>query len=349
MDTTNTTSTAVSAAVLEVVIPAPVEPSGFELRRRDLPAPGVGQVTLRMEATGVSFAEQQMRRGRYYDQPAFPFVGGYDLVGTVVAGAEELLGQRFAVVTKTGGWSSLVNVPVSDLLPVPEDADAAAVETLVVNGITAWQMLFGSARIPNNGTVVVLGANGGVGNLLVQLAVHAGMRVIGTASPAHHELVRSLGAEAVDYRDPELYGVIRSLAPDGVDAVFDHVGGASLVDSWRLLRRGGTLVSYGSASTMHGTGSAQLPMLRAFARVVLWNALPNGRHAALYDFWAGRRRRATFIAKQRDALGNLLRLVESGALRPQVAARIPLSEIVRAVELAESRTVAGKVVVVADA
>ncbi|TBN57922.1 NADPH:quinone reductase [Glaciihabitans arcticus] len=334
--------------VLEVVIPAIVEPSEFELRERTLTPPGPDQVTLRMEATGVSFAEQQMRRGRYYDQPAFPFVGGYDLVGTVVAGAEDLLGQRFAVVTKTGGWSSLVNVPVSDLLPVPADADAAEVETLIVNGITAWQMLHTSARVAAGGTVVVLGANGGVGNLLVQLAVTAGLRVIGTASPAHHELVRSLGAEVVDYRDPELYSVIQSLAPDGVDAVFDHVGGPGLVESWRLLRRGGTLVSYGSASTMHGTGSAQLPMLQAFARVVLWNTLPNGRHASLYDFWAGRRRRETYIARQQDALGNLLRLVAVGAVRPQVAARIPLSQIVRAVELAESRTVAGKVVVVAD-
>jgi NADPH:quinone reductase-like Zn-dependent oxidoreductase len=71
--------------VTEVVLPGMVEPSGLQLRTRDLPAPGPGQVVLRMDATGVSFAEHQMRRGKYYDQPAFPFVPGYDVVGTVTA------------------------------------------------------------------------------------------------------------------------------------------------------------------------------------------------------------------------------------------------------------------------
>lgn len=69
----------------EVVLPGLVEPTGLQVRTRELPAPGAGQVVLRMEATGVSFAEQQMRRGKYYDQPAFPFVPGYDVVGTVTA------------------------------------------------------------------------------------------------------------------------------------------------------------------------------------------------------------------------------------------------------------------------
>src|SRR3982751_6181859 len=92
--------------VTEVVLPGQVEPSGLQVRTRDLPGPGAGQVVLRMDATGVSFAEQQMRRGKYYDQPAFPFVPGYDVVGTVTAvgpGADAaMIGRRFAAVTKTG-------------------------------------------------------------------------------------------------------------------------------------------------------------------------------------------------------------------------------------------------------
>ena len=68
--------------LVEVVLPGKVEPEGLRIRRGAVPAAGPGQVVIRMEATGVSFAEQQMRRGRYYDQPPFPFVPGYDLVGT---------------------------------------------------------------------------------------------------------------------------------------------------------------------------------------------------------------------------------------------------------------------------
>ena len=342
-----------STIVFDVVLPGPVEPAEMQLRESPLRAPGSLDVTLRMEATGVSFAEQQMRRGKYYEQPSFPFVPGYDLVGTVVAVGDgvdpALMGQRFAAVTKTGGWSSHVIVPASDLLPVDGDADPVAVETLVVNGITAWQMLFRTARVKPGATIVVLGANGGVGNTLVQLARNAGIRVIGTASPAHHDLLAELGAEAVDYRDSQMYSRIRKLAPDGVDAVFDHVGGPSLTQSWKLLRAGGTLVSYGSAATMLDAGNARLPLLRSYAQIVAWNLLPNGRSASLYNFWAGKRRRERYIGEQRSALKNVLELLRDAKISPQIAARVPLSEIVRAVELAESRTVAGKVVVVADA
>lgn len=340
-------------SVTEVVLPGCVEPDGLRVRTRPAAAVRPGHVLLRMEATGVSFAEQQMRRGSYYDQPPFPFVPGYDLVGTAVAvgpGVDgALVGQRFAAVTKTGAWASLVEVDATDLLPVPDDVDPVTAEALAVNGITAWQMLHDIGRVRRDAVVVVLGANGGVGSTLVQLAVHAGARVVGTSSARHHDLLRSLGAEPVDSRDPDLDDRIRELAPDGADLVLDHVGGPGLLRSWRLLRRGGTLVSYGSASTMDLPGGGRIPVLRAFARVVAWDVLPNGRRARFYNFWAGSRRRQAFALRQRDALSHVLALTRSGAVRPLIAGQLPLSQIARAVELAESRTVAGKVVVTPDA
>ncbi|MFG1607244.1 medium chain dehydrogenase/reductase family protein [Actinoplanes sp. NPDC049265] len=335
----------------EIVMPGKVEPSGLQVRDRELPAPGAGQVVLRMEATGVSFAEQQMRRGKYYDQPAFPFVPGYDAVGTVAAtgpGVDPaLVGLRFAAVLKIGGWASHLLVAAGDLIPVPAGVSAAAAETMAVNGITAWQMLHRQARVRPGGTIVVLGANGGVGSALVQLARHAGLRVIGTASPRHHATVRRLGAEPVDYRDPRrMYEQIRELAPTGVDAVFDHVGGPALAESWRLLRRGGTLVSYGTAATKNDEGNSQLPVLRSFARIQLWNLLPNGRRATFYNFWAGRRFRASFQRRLREDLTQVLRLVADGVVVPEIAAEFPLAETAAALALAESRTVTGKVVIV---
>src|SRR5579872_852015 len=130
---------------VEVVLPGIVEPDGLEVRRGPVPTPGPGQVLVRMEATGVSFAEQQMRRGRYYDQPPFPFVPGYDVVGTVQAAGREverdLIGARVAALTKTGGWASHVVLDAADVVEVPEGLGAAEAETAVVNGITAWQML----------------------------------------------------------------------------------------------------------------------------------------------------------------------------------------------------------------
>ncbi|GAA5127251.1 medium chain dehydrogenase/reductase family protein [Pseudonocardia adelaidensis] len=345
--------TTATTQVTEVVLPGRVEPSGLQVRNRELAAPAAGQAVLRMDATGVSFAEQQMRRGKYFDQPPFPFVPGYDVVGTVTAtgpGVDPtLVGRRFAAVTKIGSWASHQLLDVADLVPVPDGVDAADAETVVVNGITAWQMLHRTARVRPGATIVVLGANGGVGTTLVQLARHAGITVIGTASPRHHAAVRELGATPVDYRDPDVYRRIRELAPDGVDAVFDHVGGPGITESWRLLRRGGTLVSYGTAATKDEEGDSRLPVLKLFARLLVWHVLPNGRSARFYNFWAGLRRRDAFRARLREDLTSVFRLLADGVLTAKVAARFPLSDAGSALALAESRTVAGKVVIVPDA
>jgi NADPH2:quinone reductase len=210
-------------------------------------------------------------------------------------------------------------------------------------------MLHRTAGVRSGATIVVLGANGGVGTILVQLARHAGIRVIGTASERHHAALRELGVIPVDYRDPQMYQRIREIAPDGVDAVFDHVGGPGITESWRLLRRGGTLVSYGTAATKDEEGDSRLPVLKLFARLVTWHLLPNGRSARFYNFWAGRRRLDSFRARLREDLTSVLRLLADGVLTAHVAARFPLSEAASALALAESRTVAGKVVILPDA
>ncbi|MDX3853146.1 medium chain dehydrogenase/reductase family protein [Streptomyces sp. AK02-01A] len=341
-----------SSTVTEAVLPGVVEPGGIQLRTRPARPAGPGQVVLAMEAAGVSFAEQQMRRGKYYDQPPFPFVPGYDLIGRAVDVGErvsrDLLGRRFAVLTKTGAWASHVTVDAGDLTEVPESVDSAGAETFVVNGITAWQMLHRLAKVRAGGTVLVLGANGGVGSTLVQLARIAGARVVGTASAKHHDAVQALGATPVDYRAADLDDRLRTLAPHGYDAVFDHVGGEGIVDSFRLLAPKGTLVSYGTASTRDVQGSSRAPVLKLFGRLMLWNALPNGKSAHFYNIWAGRRRLDTFRTKLRADLTQVFALLAQGALTPQVAARIPLTQVGEAVRLAESGTVVGKVVLVPE-
>ncbi|MET7486628.1 medium chain dehydrogenase/reductase family protein [Streptomyces sp. NPDC005538] len=336
-------------ALVEVVLPGKVEPEGLEVRHGAVPVAGPGQVVVRMEATGVSFAEQQMRRGRYYDQPPFPFVPGYDLVGTVLstgAGVEPgLVGTRVAALVKVGGWASHVLVDAADVVPVPAGIGAAEAETVVVNGITAWQMLHRKARIRSGQTILVHGANGGVGTVLVQLARAAGVHVIGTASPRHHDTLRDQGVEPVDYRTPDLGARVRELAPRGVDAVFDHVGGPGIVQSWRLLAPGGTLVSYGSASTRDDEGSKQAPVLKLLRQVWTWNTLPNGRHAYFFNIWAGRAlSKNRFRDQLRADLTQVFAALQRGEVNARIAAQLPLTRASDALRLAESGTVAGKVV-----
>src|SRR5258708_6921988 len=140
-----------TVTVTEVVLPGKVEPSGLRLAQRALPPPAAGQALVRVESTAVSFAETAMRRGRYYGQPPFPFVPGYDLVGVVDAvgpGVDRsLTGRRVAALTKTGGWATAVLLTAPDLVEVPDGGSAHEAETLIVNGLTAYPMLHPSANV----------------------------------------------------------------------------------------------------------------------------------------------------------------------------------------------------------
>jgi NADPH:quinone reductase-like Zn-dependent oxidoreductase len=191
---------------------------------------------------------------------------------------------------------------------------------------------------------VVLGASGGVGTTLVQLARHAGIEVIGTAGPKAQDALRSLGVTPIDYRSENVSERVRALAPNGVAPVFDHVGGPGIKDSWSWLARGGTLVSYGTASTRDVPGHPALPVLKLIAKLQLSNALPNGRKAHFFNLWAGYRfRRDRFRARLREDLTKVFELVRDGAITPQIAARYRLHDAAEALRFAEAGGFTGKV------
>jgi NADPH2:quinone reductase len=206
-------------------------------------------------------------------------------------------------------------------------------------------MLHRSARVRPGQTIVVLGAAGGVGSMLVQLARHAGITVIGTAGPAQQDRLRELGAIPLDYRHDDVPARVRELAPGGVAAVFDHVGGPGIVDSWRMLGKGGALVSYGTAATKDQEGNPRLPVIKLLARLTAWNLLPNGRRATFFNLWAGRRLRpARYRAQLEQDLTGVLGLVADGTITPVVARRFKLTEAAAALRFAEQGGIAGKVV-----
>lgn len=339
----------IPATTTTVVLPGLVEPDGLQVTTTPVTAPTAGQLLVRVEATGISYAEQAMRRGRYFSQPAFPFTPGYDLVGTVLAAGtpadQTLVGKRVATMTKTGAWTGHALVEARDSVVVPEAVDSEEAETVVVNGVTAWQMLHRAARVKPGGTILVFGANGGVGGILIQLAQHHGIRVIGAASPRHHETLRTAGVEPVDYNDPRLEARVRELAPGGVDAVFDNVGGDTSKTGWRLLGPGGTLVAYAIIGAVSGTGNLWPPFLKTIGRLQTWNLLPNGKHATFYDLWAGHSTRKARFRKHLEAdLTQVFALLADGTITANIAARFPLADVAQALTLAESRTINGKIV-----
>lgn len=340
----STALTTSGEVVRQVVMTEVGEPESLRLRSAERPRAGRGQVVVRVEAAGISFAEVQMLRGLHPFPPKPPFVPGYDLVGRITEVGQGTtdwsVGDRVAALTRKGAWQEYVAVAASALAGVPADLDAGEAVALVCNGVTAWQMLHRIARVRDGETVLVHGASGGVGTVLTQLAVHQGARVIGTASRGKHDTVRALGAEPVDYRD-DVVAAVRALAPDGVDAVFDHIGGAGLAASWSLLAPGGNLVSYDSSVDGFMPGQWFRPHVPAMRRVVGWNlarlvGATRGRRAHLYYVRPG--------PKFQADMESLFALVREGVLKPRVGGRYPLGEAPTALRtLLEGRAV-GKLV-----
>jgi 2-desacetyl-2-hydroxyethyl bacteriochlorophyllide A dehydrogenase len=331
---------------MEILLPHAGGPEVLVAQERQLPPVGRREVLIEMEATGVLFAEVQMLRGRYPGQPKFPFVPGYDVVGTVLeAGAESGFrsGQRVAAMTRTGAWSRHLVLAAKGLVEVPAGLDPVDAVALVTNGVTAYQMVHRSARVRAGSTVLVHGASGGVGTLLTQLAVGAGATVIGTASPAKHDTVRALGGIPLDYHLADVPARVRELAGGGVDAVFDPVGGDGLVESWRLLAPGGRLVWYGSASTLDATGWTYAPGVVALRKIAGWNLRSllrrDGRRGSMYYV-----RNATPAFRQ--DLAAVFQEVLAGRLDPKVTARYPLAEASTALAALAGGKVTGKTVLV---
>jgi NADPH:quinone reductase-like Zn-dependent oxidoreductase len=339
---------------LAIVLPGRVEPEALLAVEREIPGPAAGQLLVQLEATGVSFAEVQMRRGRYPGQPAFPFVPGYDLVGTVVAvgaGAGGFsIGDRIAAMTLVGAWAELSAVDARAAVRVPPSVSSADAAAVIVNGVTARRLLI-DARVRRGDRVLVHGAGGGVGTLLVQLARRIGAEVIGTGRPAQRATIEALGAHFIDYRNDDVAERVRALAPAGVAAVFDHVGGESLKSSYRLLAPRGTLISYGSASTRDNTGSAWTPIVENMLWALGKSLLPGGRRVRSFDVW-GRAElglsRARFFERYRSDLDAVLAHVARGELSATVAASFPLTRAAEALRLHESGTTAGKILLVPE-
>jgi NADPH2:quinone reductase len=330
---------------MEIVLTDRGGPEKLRIDDTDAAEPGRGEARVRVLATGVSFAEVQMLKHRYPMQPKYPFVPGYDLVGEVTALGEGVtgvrVGDRVAALLVTGAWRTHVVVKADRLVPVPDGLDAGVAAAATMNGVTAWQMVHEAAKVRPGQTVLVHGASGGVGTLLVQVAVAAGATVLGTASAAKHEAVRALGATPIDYRTEDVPARVRELAPGGVDAVFDHLGGDSLRVSYDMLADGGILVNYGSATTLDENNHWLVPYLRTMRRFASW--------------WLGkalgkaRGRRATFYYVKpgpafNRALAEVYRLVADGTLVPPIDQRLPMTEAAEGLRLLMAGKATGKIV-----
>jgi NADPH2:quinone reductase len=237
---------------------------------------------------------------------------------------------------------------------VPPGLDAAEAVCLVLNYITAYQMMHRSWSARPRQRALVHGAAGGVGTALLQLGRLAGLEMYGTCSSRGAPAVSELGAVPIDYQGEDFVKEIRRLTGDGVDVVFDPLGGAHLWESRKALRRGGRVVGYGLIGSIRGEGltsgrPGRRRRFRGTAAFALYIAggwlLPGGRRVVPYSIQTLKRMRPEWF---REDLVSLLGLLRRGEVKPLIARRFPLEAAREAQELLARGGVTGKIVLVRD-
>jgi NADPH:quinone reductase len=302
-----------------------------------------GQLRVRVRAAGVGATDVIMLAGNYPFAPKIPFVPGYEVVGEVDgigAGVTGFaLGQRVAALTVYGGFAESFTREAEHFLPVPSgisDGDAAAV---ILNYVTAWQMIHRVGKVQPGETALVTGAAGGVGIAALQLLRLAGAKTYGAASAAKHATVQSFGAVPIDYRAGPIDRLVRAKEPGGVDYVFDAVGGANIGRCIGALRRGGMVVGFGF---MGAPGI--LPKVAMFSNLFI-GAFLRGRRGKFYGITALYRKDPKPF---REDLPKIFALLAEKKIDPLVTRTFPLLAAKEAVELLAAGSVEGKVVLVND-
>jgi NADPH2:quinone reductase len=320
------------------------------------PEPKHGEVRVRVLAAGVGLPDVMMREGIHPETPRLPFTPGWDLVGVVdrvgdgVSGI--MPGHIVAALPIHGAYTEFICLPQVELIPVPPGLDSAEAVCLVLNYVTAYQMLHRSANASPGQRVLIHGAAGGVGTALLQLGRVARLEMYGTCSSREAPVVSGLGAIPIDYEHQDFVTEIQRLTGEGADAVFDGMGGAHIWRSRAALRSGGKVVAYGLTASLRGgrLASGRLShrqRYRRFAVYLLYMAggwlLPGRKRVVPYSIqWLKRMKPALF---RRD-LGALFELLQKNEIKPLIARRFPLVEARSAHELLGKGGVTGKIVLV---
>jgi len=331
-------------------------PEALRVVEEECPEPKDGEVRVRVLAAGVSLPDVMAREGVHPETPPVPFTPGWDLVGVVdrlgdgVSGIDP--GQIVAALPIHGAYAEFVCLPQRELVPVPSGLDAAEAVSLGLNYVTAYQMMHRSVKVRPHQRVLIHGAAGGVGTALLQLGRLAGLEMYGTCSSRGASTVSDLGGIPIDYQNQDFVAEVRRLTSEGVDVVFDPIGGTHLWHSRKALRSGGTVVGYGLISSIRGEGLAsgrpgRRQRFRGTAIFGLYIAagwlLPGRKRVVPYSIQTLKRLKPAWF---RQDLIALLDLLQQKKIKPLIAQRFPLAEARRAQELLGKGGVIGKIVLV---
>jgi NADPH:quinone reductase-like Zn-dependent oxidoreductase len=334
-----------------IVIPRIGGPEVLAVDAFDPAPPREDEVAIDVAAIGVNFADVFCRLGLYEAAPPRPFTPGFEVAGVVAAAGERVpdlaVGERVFAITRFGGYATRINARHERVRRFPGSWSFEEAAAFPVVFLTAWHGLVNLAGVAAGETVVVQSAAGGVGIAACQLARALGARAIGTVGRDDKGAVaREAGAEEVIVsRRYEVWDEVRRrTSGDGVDVIFDAVGGAGLRRAFDALRPGGRLVVYGFAEAMPSGRWRNWPIL-------IWRHLRTPRFHPLRLIGSNRTvagfnlvhlwdREKLFVS----AMDGLLAMVDRGEIRPSASRVFPFHRVAEAHEWLQSRQSTGKLV-----
>ena len=288
------------------------------LDERPDPVPATNQALVRVRGAGVGLWDVGFLNGGF-PGVAVPFIPGQEIAGVVEAagdGADLRSGDRVygTLFPAGGGFAELALASADRLARMPERATFAEAAGLVISAGTAYEALVDRGRLQAGETVLITAAAGGVGSAAVQIAVAQGARALGVASPGNHDYLQGLGASDVfDYHAADWVQQLRAAVPGGVDVLLDAAGGHTRDQAIGAVRDGGRALFIVLQST---------PV-----------RLERGIRGESFAASGGRQR-----------LDALSRLIDTGKLRPQVEAVLPLDQAREALARVAGRHTRGKIV-----
>lgn len=316
-------------------------PEFLQVVENELRPPAANEARIKVLATGVGRTDINYRYGLSPFSPKVPFVPGYEIIGTVDAVGEGVtnvsVGECVAALTGHGGYSEMIYLDQEHLVPVQPGLDPAEAVAVVLNYVSAYQMLHRVAKVKAGDKVLVNGASGGMGTALLELGKLAGLKMYGTASQSKHTILTALGATAIDYRTQDFVEVLRRVEPDGLDFIFEGMGGKHIDSALEVLRSGGKLVTYAAPVGLWS-------IVKDLFKLVQINLLSKAKTVEFYGITAlYLRDKKPFM----EDLPKLFRLLEDGKIRPVITQKFSILEARRANELLESGQATGNIVLLA--